>query len=126
MILARIKAGKTDASELEKLAVKTVKHSIFQLDNNNSELVPSDKVHQSAEHKSDVAKIVHILNSEKSSSGCYAISQNKTFRELAMAYYKQTKKTSSVASSHEAEEIENEKLSETFKTVGSCLHTETI
>ena len=55
-----------------------------QVDTNN----PADLVDSKGDTAS-VATIVNILNSEKTSDGCNAISRNEQFRREAMAYYRQ-------------------------------------
>ena len=54
--------------------------------------VDTSESSDSADDPDDVAvTIVNMLNFEKTSDGCYAISKDEQFRRSAMAFYKQPK-----------------------------------
>ena len=64
-----------------------------------------------------------MLNEEKSSDRCYAISRNKKFRKAAMEYYKQPSKPFEINSGQEPGDVSEKKvedLNESFNINGLC------
>lgn len=114
-IQARIQSGKSNPSELNKFKNEPIKHTIFQVEqqidnvitvggNDYKEHVEDQRIDnviaadendnkEDVEHTTKVKNnhvevIINMLNSERSSDKCFAISQNENFRAAAMAYYK--------------------------------------